>query len=152
MNAIQRRVEEAIAGLSGSSLLDFSTLKETFSFHWSAWKSIGKGKSPNNLASQNDKKPEMKLLLTAQARGTPAVPADPASFQSGPPCTTSFSQLIGASDSPLVSLELRQLPPREAWIPETCYSSSHTGRKSATILIHSIQRLNAKIMLGKTTY
>lgn len=86
-------MEEAIAGLSGLSLLDINTLKETFSFHWSAWKSIGKGKkSPNNLASQNNKKPEMKLLVTEQALGTFSVPADPASFQSGPPCATSFSQ------------------------------------------------------------
>lgn len=88
-------MEEAIAGLSGLSLLDINTLKETFSFsfHWSAWKSIGKGKkSPNNLASQSNKKPEMKLLVTEQALGMLSVPADPASFQSGPPCTTSFSQ------------------------------------------------------------
>lgn len=54
--------------------------------------------------SQNVKKPEMKLLVTAQALEAHTIPTDPASFQSGPPCTASFSQLTGASDSPLVSL------------------------------------------------
>lgn len=151
MTTTQRKMEEAIAGISGSSLLDIGTLKETFQFHWSAWKSIGKGKSLNNLASQNDKKPEMKLLVTAQALGTHADPADPDYFRSSPPCTASLSPLGGDSDSPLVSLELSQLPPREAWMPETCYSPSHTSR-SATVLIHSIQRLNAKIMSGKIIY
>jgi len=65
------------------------------------------------LASQNDKKPEIKLLVTAQALGVHEVPADPASLQSGP-TLYHFSQLNGASESPLVSLELSQLPPREA--------------------------------------
>lgn len=55
----------------------------------------------------------MKLLVTAQALGTHADPADPDSFRSSPSCTASLSPLGGDSDSPLVSLELSQLPPRE---------------------------------------
>lgn len=95
--------------------------------------------------SQNVKKPEMKLLVTAQALGAHTVPTDSASFQSGPPCTASFSQLTGASDS----LELSQLPHRAVGMLVTCYSSSHTNRKPPTDLIHRIMQ---KMILGKITY
>lgn len=59
-------------------------------------------------------KTKMKLLVAAQALGRQAMPADPVSFYSDPPCTTSLRKLIWASDAPMISLELSQLPPTEA--------------------------------------
>lgn len=89
-------------------------------------------------------KMKMKLLVAAQALGRQAVPADPVSFYSDSPCTTSIRKLIWASDAPLISLELSQLPPTEAWMLESCYSSSHMSRESVSILTHNIQRLMQK--------